>query len=172
MAGTTDASPSSRTDVSGQAAIRPPCGVDDERIFTFGLLLESYNRLTRLLDAELQRTDGISLQTYEVLLRIAREPQGFITMTGLSEAVSLTTGGITRLADRLEADGLVERVSCPSDRRKVHLTLTSRGNDVLATATEHHLQSLQEHVTSRVAPADLVVLHRVLDDLRSEPASE
>ena len=171
MAGPTDASPRP-TDESVQSAIRPPCGVDDERIFTFGLLLESYNRLTRLLDAELQRTDGISLQTYEVLLRIAREPHGLITMTGLAGAVSLTTGGITRLADRLEADGLVERVSCPNDRRKVHLTLTARGNEVLATATEHHLESLQAHVTSRVAPDDLIVLHRVLDDLRSEPGTQ
>jgi MarR family transcriptional regulator, 2-MHQ and catechol-resistance regulon repressor len=151
--------------------VRPPCGIDDERILTFGLLLEAHTRLTRLLDAELQRTDGISLQTYEVLLRVSRSPGGYITMSDLADAVALTTGGITRLADRLEADGLVARRSCPSDRRKVHLTLTERGARVLAAATEHHLVSLEEHVTSRLSPEDLAVLHRVLDDLRTDPST-
>jgi DNA-binding MarR family transcriptional regulator len=156
---------------SADGPITPPCGVDDERILTFGLLLEAHTRLTRLLDAELQRSDGISLQTFEVLLRIAREPGGHVTMTALADAVALTTGGITRLADRLEADGLVERVSCPVDRRKVHLRLTDRGMSVLAQATEHHLESLDRNVTSRIAAADLAVLHRVLDDLRTDPAA-
>jgi DNA-binding MarR family transcriptional regulator len=157
------------TATSTEAPVAPPCGVDDERILTFGLLLESHARLTRLLDRDLQASDGISLQTYEVLLRIARAPGGYITMSALADAVSLTTGGITRLADRLEADGLVERRSCPTDRRKVHLTLTPTGAQVLARATDHHLDSLQEHVASRVAPEDLPVLHRVLDDLRTDP---
>lgn len=147
----------------------PPCGVDDERIFTFGLLIEAHSRLTRLLDAELWASDGISLQTYEVLLRVSRAEHGFLTMSELAGAVSLTTGGITRLADRLTAEGLVERGACPTDRRKVHLTLTPRGHEVLGTATEHHLVSLQRQVTDRISGEDLVVLHRVLDDLRREP---
>jgi DNA-binding MarR family transcriptional regulator len=148
----------------------PPCGIDDERILTFGLLLESHARLTRLLDRVLQASDGISLQTYEVLLRVSRAPGGYITMSELADAVSLTTGGITRLADRLEVDGLVERRSCPTDRRKVHLTLTPQGMDVLTRATQHHLDSLDTHVASRVAAEDLPVLHRVLDELRHDPA--
>jgi MarR family transcriptional regulator, 2-MHQ and catechol-resistance regulon repressor len=146
------------------------CGVDDERILTFGLLLEAHARLTRILDAELRRSDGISLQTYEVLLRIGREPEARITMSGLAEAVALTTGGVTRLADRLTADGLVERRSCPGDRRVVWLTLTSAGWDMLAAATEHHLEHLETHVQSRIGPKDLPAVHRALDTLRTDPA--
>ena len=152
-----------------RAAGGPPCGVDDERILTFGLLLEAHARLTRLLDHDLQASDGISLQTFEVLLRVANAPGGYVTMSELADAVALTTGGITRLADRLESDGLVERRSCPADRRKVHLTLTDQGTAVLERATEHHLVSLEHHVTSRVHPDDLPVLRRVLDALRSPP---
>jgi DNA-binding MarR family transcriptional regulator len=157
------------SDADTAQVVIPPCGIDDERIFTFGLLLEAHARLTRLLDQELQASDGISLQTYEVLLRVSRAPGGFITMSELAEAVSLTTGGITRLADRLEADGLVERRSCPTDRRKVHLSLTPEGARVLAAAIEHHLESLEGHVASRVSTDDLSVLHRVLDTLRTDP---
>jgi DNA-binding MarR family transcriptional regulator len=144
--------------------------VDDERILTFGLLLEAHSRLTRILDADLRASDGITLQTYEVLLRVARSPEGHLSMTELADAVALTTGGVTRLADRLEADGLVERVSCPTDRRVVHLRLTPAGHETLARATGHHLESLERHVTSRLPAEDLPTLHRLLDTLRTPPA--
>lgn len=147
-----------------------PCGVDDPRIRTFGLLLEAHSQLTRLLDAELQDSDGISLQTFEVLLRISRSEWGRLTMSELADGVSLTTGGVTRLADRLENDGLVQRVSCPTDRRVVHLALTEQGRQTLATALTHHLDSLERLVTSRVSAKDTAVLDRVLDELRRPPA--
>lgn len=142
---------------------------DDERIHTFGLLIEAHARLTRLMDAELQASDGISLQTYEVLLRLGRSPDGRMTMTGLADAVSLTTGGVTRLADRLTEDGLVERLACPTDRRVVHLGLTPKGRKVLTAATRHHLAALDEHLVARVDAADLPTVRRVLDTLRHDP---
>jgi DNA-binding MarR family transcriptional regulator len=144
----------------------PPCGIDDPRIHTFGLLLEAHAQLTRLLDADLQRSDDISLQTFEVLLRISRAPEGRITMSALAGGVALTTGGVTRLADRLEKDGLVQRVSCPSDRRVVYLALTEQGRDTLALALTHHLDSLERRVTSRISVRDTATFNRVLDQLR------
>ncbi|MHB1137949.1 MAG: MarR family winged helix-turn-helix transcriptional regulator [Microthrixaceae bacterium] len=149
------------------AGFEPPCGVDDPRIHTFGLLLEAHARLTRALDADLQASDDISLQTFEVLLRIARSPGGRVTMSELADGVALTTGGVTRLADRLEKDGLVQRVSCPDDRRVTWLALTDRGQETLTVATQHHLDSLDRHVASRIASRDLPALHRALDTLRT-----
>jgi DNA-binding MarR family transcriptional regulator len=147
----------------------PPCGVDDPRIRTFGLLLEAHAQLTRVLDADLQASDGISLQTFEVLLRISRADGGHVTMSELAGGVSLTTGGVTRLADRLEREGLVQRVSCPGDRRVVHLTLTDAGRSTLARALEHHLDALELRVASRLSPKDLPALERSLDALRQPP---
>lgn len=157
-------------DAAVAAPFVAPCGVDDPRIRTFGLLLEAHSQLTRLLDAELQDSDGISLQTFEVLLRISRSEWGRLTMSELADGVSLTTGGVTRLADRLENDGLVQRVSCPTDRRVVHLALTEQGRQTLATALTHHLDSLERLVTSRVSAKDTAVLDRVLDELRRPPS--
>ncbi len=143
-----------------------PCGVDDPRIRTFGLLLEAHAQLTRQLDADLQDTDGISLQTFEVLLRIARSEDSRMTMSELASGVSLTTGGVTRLADRLESDGLVQRVSCPTDRRVVFLALTEQGDETFAAALEHHLASLDRRVASRVSARETATMDRVLDRLR------
>ncbi len=147
----------------------PPCGIDDPRIHTFGLLLEAHAQLTRQLDADLHASDDISLQTFEVLLRISRAAEGRITMSALAGGVALTTGGVTRLADRLEKDGLVQRVSCPSDRRVVYLALTDLGGRTLATALAHHLESLERRVASRISPEDTATFNRVLDELRTAP---
>ena len=87
-------------------------------------------------------------------------------MSELANAVSLTTGGVTRLADRLERDGLVERRSCPTDRRVVHLSLTAAGHGTLARALEQHLDNLEDRVVSRVDPDALAVVDTVLDELR------
>ena len=146
-----------------------PCGVDDPRIRTFGLLLEANARLTRLLDADLRASDGLTLQTFEVLLRVARSDGGQVTMSELAAATSLTTGGVTRLADRLTRDGLVERVACPGDRRVVHVRLTAAGHQMLERALDHHLGHLEAHVASRIDPGDLDTFERVLDTLRHDP---
>jgi MarR family transcriptional regulator, 2-MHQ and catechol-resistance regulon repressor len=148
-------------------AFEPPCGIDDPRIHTFGLLLEAHSRLTRALDADLQASDGITLQTFEVLLRIARADGGRISMSDLADGVAITTGGVTRLADRLQKDGLVQRVSCPSDRRVVYLALTDAGHRTLGVALQHHLDSLDRHVAGRIAADDLPAVHRTLDTLRT-----
>lgn len=162
----TDTTTTGPVAVGRAGAPEPPCGVDDPRIRTFGLLLEAHARLTRVLDAELRASDGIALQTLEVLLRLSRSPDARMTMSELAAGLSLTTGGVTRLADRLERDGLVERSACPTDRRVVHLHLTTEGRDVLAVALDHHLQSLEHHVASRIDDADRPALERALDTLR------
>lgn len=144
--------------------------LDDNRIRTFGLLLEAHARLTRLLDDELRDADQISLQTFEVLLRLGRAERGHRTMSELAEELALTTGGVTRLADRLEQAGLVRRGACPGDRRVVRLSLTDEGHSILVAALDHHLDALDRHVMQRVDAADLSVLERVLDTLRSDPS--
>ena len=97
----------SKEDIPASDTPQAVCGVDDERILTFGLLLEAHARLTKVLDPDLRTSDGITLQTFEVLLRIHRSDHNRMTMSALAGGVALTTGGVTRLADRLEAEGLV-----------------------------------------------------------------
>lgn len=143
---------------------------DDTSTRTFGLLVEAHARLTRILDAELVATEGISLQTFEVLLRIGRSPEGWVTMSQLAGAVALTTGGVTRLADRLERDGLVRRGACPTDRRVVHLELTENGREVLDRAFVRHVEGLERHVRSRLDPRQEAALQEALDILRTDPA--
>ena len=86
-------------------------------IEVFGLLLEAHARLVARLDRELLEHRGMPLKSFEVLIRLARTPGESLTAGELARAVALSSGGTTRLVDRLEARGLVARESDTRDRR-------------------------------------------------------
>ena len=149
------------------AATASPCPgpVGDERITVMGLLMETHGRLTRVLGAELEELSGIPLGWYDVLIRIGRSAEGRLTMTQLGAEVLLTSGGITRLVDRMAEAGYVERQNCPSDRRSVYVALTTAGRVKLEEATAVHLDGLQRHLVDPLDEDDrrhLVVALRKL----------
>src|SRR5437588_12963424 len=124
--------------------------IDDPRITTFGRLFEAHARLTHVLNEELEREAGLPLLWYGVLLHIGRSPGGMRPIGELIEATAFTSGGVTRLVDRMERAGYVERKPCPTDRRVQYVALTDAGRDMLERATEVHLRGLQEHMFSRL----------------------
>ncbi|MGZ4689517.1 MAG: MarR family winged helix-turn-helix transcriptional regulator [Acidimicrobiia bacterium] len=140
---------------------------DDERIRAFGLLHEAHRRLDRALNCSLEQTCGISGPFFEVLLRVGRSPGGRLNMSELATQLGLTSGGTTRLVDRAVAAGLVERTSCPTDRRVQWVVLSDVGERKLDEAIEVHLEDLQHEFIDRLEPAELVVLERALDKLRA-----
>ncbi len=157
--------PDAPHDSAAEAPPAPPCGVDDPRIFTFGLLLEAHSALTRQLDADLQDSVGISCRPSRCCCA-SHARSGTDDHVGAGQRVSLTTGGVTRLADRLEKDGPGAAGVVPERPAVVWLALTDQGREMLTEALGHHLDSLERRVSSRISPRDTAVLNRVLDTLR------
>src|SRR3982751_1849888 len=92
-------------------------------------LLRTADALKRSI-AKLIEPDGITPQQYNVL-RILRGAgrDGLPTLT-IGERMIEQTPGVTRLVDRLERKGLVARVPCPKDRRRVFCRITPEGLDL------------------------------------------
>ena len=88
---------------------------DDARVLAFGRLQGAANRLEYLLGRALERECGITHLMYEVLLIVGRAGADGLTMRSIAQEQVLTTGGATRLVDRMEALGLVTRTASPSD---------------------------------------------------------
>ena len=92
----------------------------------------------------------MSLSTYDVLLRLARVRDG-LRMRDLANQVFMTTGGLTRLADRLERDGLITRTRSAEDLRGYEARITPAGRRALKRANRQHLDDVRElfldHVT-------------------------
>jgi DNA-binding MarR family transcriptional regulator len=145
-----------------------PCPVSDERITLMGLLVETHAHLTRVLGAELEQACAMPLTWFDVLIRLARSPDEHLTMTQLASEVSLTSGGITRLVDRIAEAGYVERQSCATDRRSVYVALTPAGRAKMEEAIAVHVAGLDRHLLAPLGDEDRAALEVALRKLRSE----
>ncbi len=135
---------------------------DDPRLGAWRAFLQAHARVTRRLDEELRAEHELSLAEYDALLQIASSAGRRIRMSALADRVILSRSGITRLIDRLVADGFVERASCASDARGAEAVLTRDGLDRLRAASRTHLRGIEEFFLSSVPAADLAVLERSL----------
>ena len=106
-------------------------------------LLRAHALLTKELDAELERGHGISLSTYEVLLHLVRAGDGRMRMSELAESVILSRSGLTRLVDRLEREGLLERCACTNDARGSFACITDAGRERFTAAQDTHLEGVR-----------------------------
>lgn len=141
--------------------------IADPRITTLGRLIEAHALLTHRLDRELVEACDLPLLWYGVLLLIGRSEKGLRPMHELIEATAFTSGGVTRLVDRMEQAGYVERRPCPSDRRVTWVGLTIEGRTMLTRATAVHLRGIQEHLIDRLEPGEVGQLDAILDKLRA-----
>ena len=140
---------------------------DDGRITEFGLLIEATRRLMRIVETSLRDSHDLTGVEFEAMVRIGRSPDRQISMSDLANQMVLTSGGITRLVDRLAADDYVDRVSCPSDRRVQWAHLTDAGIEKVTQALETHLADLDDHFFSAMSPKERATTIPVLDRLRT-----
>jgi DNA-binding MarR family transcriptional regulator len=127
--------------------------------------LRAHAALTRELSAELVAEHGLTINDYEVLLHLQREPEKRLRRVDLAGRVLLTASGITRLLEGLEDQGLVERAACETDRRVVYAKLTDAGEQKLREASGTHLAGIHELFTSRFGEDELAALSSLLGRL-------
>jgi DNA-binding MarR family transcriptional regulator len=132
------------------------------------VFLRAHAQITRKLEGELLAEHDLPLPSYDVLLQLAESPGRRLRMTELADRVLLSRSGLTRLVDRLEREGLVERAACPNDARGTHAVLTDVGLDRLRGAAPTHLRGVSEHVTSRLTEVELVQLRTLMLKLMTE----
>ena len=117
-----------------------------------------------MLEHELEVQRGLSLHWYDALLQL-HEAGGRLRMQELADRVLLHKSSISRLVDRMETAGLVERVACPSDGRSRYAVITPEGRQVLRRAAPVHLRGIERHFAAHLTDSDVVALSRVLAKL-------
>ncbi|MDE3008364.1 MAG: MarR family transcriptional regulator [Acidobacteriota bacterium] len=141
------------------------CPSGDEKVVLFGLLLETNARLAKDFGAELETKCDLPLAWFDVLLQLRRTPDGRLKMNQIADAIVHSTGGTTRLIDRLEESGYVRRENCPSDRRAIYVAITDAGNAKLDEALNVHLAFLDENLATRLSDAERETLSELLNKL-------
>lgn len=136
---------------------------NDELILTFGRLQGAANRLGYILGRALEEECGITHLMYEVLLILGRAGEPGLSMRAVAQEQVLTTGGATRLVDRMEAAGLVERAEDPDDRRGRLVRLTPEGEETALRASRVHVENIRRYFLEPLPEADRA---RFAEDLR------
>lgn len=139
---------------------------DDERLTTVGLLFESAAGLRRVFERRLETEQSLSNQAFDVLIRLARTPGSELRMSELAAQSSLTPSGLTRSVDRLQQQGLVNRRTCPEDRRGAFAVLTPAGQKLMDRAVPEHIGHVNEVLSDLFTPEEEATFSRLLRRLR------
>ena len=138
-----------------------------DELGAWGGFLRTHFVVRRELERRLLNRHGLLMSGYAVLLRLAwAGPEGQ-RMSELAEEAMMTSGGLTRLADRLERDGLITRTRSPDDLRGYVARITPAGRRLLRRANEQHLvdvrQLFLDHLTDDEIRMLAAVWRRIKD---------
>jgi DNA-binding MarR family transcriptional regulator len=121
-------------------------------------LLRVHAAVTRALDADLLVHCRLSLSAFEVLARVACAPEGHLRISDLAHAALLSQSRVSRLVDALEAEGYLERRSCPRDSRVVHATITERGRRLADEAAAVHAAAVDTRFLAHLSEEQVAEL--------------
>ena len=123
-----------------------------------------------MLERVAESRGGLPLGEHFLLVQIARGPENGIRPTDLAARSLLTKSGVTRALDRLERDGLIERRTCPSDKRGFHIFLTPRGRHLLKRSAPSHIRAIAKHFAEPLSSDELAVMTTALERIAAIPA--
>lgn len=129
------------------------------RTFLYGVNLLMENISTAL---EQDPRFDLSLDEYEILVRLSEAPEGRIRMSGLADQVVHSRSRLTHTVARLEKRGILERVRCSGDGRGREAVLTEAGAELLRQAAPVHVASVRERLLDAVGTEDLLELGRIM----------
>lgn len=135
----------------------------------------------QIADAVDRLTDLWSLAAQEAVLRLslhqlralrALEADPDLNLTALADQLGIGLPTASRLCDRLEAAGLIERSSHPHKRREVQLRLTGQGDRVLGDVAARRAQALGAALASMAADERAALSHGMRAFLAAQKTSE
>ena len=140
--------------------------LDQQQLKLWVAFLAAHAAVLDTLERGMEQDVGLPLPWYDVLVNLSMAPEGRLRLGELAESVILTRSGITRLLDRMDAAGLVQREPAPGDRRGYFAVLTQKGQSLLEQAAPGHSQRAWDcfiqHIKSEEFPALQAVFDRVL----------
>jgi MarR family 2-MHQ and catechol resistance regulon transcriptional repressor len=134
-------------------------------VVAVGRLIGAHFALTKELSAQLVADHGLTLNEYEVLMLLARAPDGVMRRIDLAHEVRLSPSGVTRMLDRLEAGGLVGKRACVKDARVTYAELTDAGLAKLEECAPGHVAAAERLLGERFDDHELSSLVELLGRL-------
>ncbi|ASO20802.1 DNA-binding MarR family transcriptional regulator [Actinoalloteichus hoggarensis] len=132
-------------------------------------LMEVHAMVLAELEHEFATRHGLSISEFDALSNI---PTGGVRLRELTDRVVLSQSALSRLVDRLERRGLVERSVLPDDSRAVYVRLTSAGRRLMLAAVHTNAAVVERSFADRLSTPELGTLGTVLGRLRPRRDTE
>jgi DNA-binding MarR family transcriptional regulator len=138
----------------------------DDRLSPSAALLAAQVALDRALERHASSTLGLDSYTADLLVQLMRAPEHRLRGVDLARQLLITTSRTSRLIDRAEAAGLVERRPDPNDRRAQQVAITARGEQLALEFAPYLLAVLDRVFVEQFTSAELKTLTRLLTRVR------
>ena len=136
------------------------------------LAAETWESLFRAQVAVMRRLQSgpafkeLAVNEYDVLFTLSRCPSGWLRLNELNDNVLLSQSSLSRLVERLEKRGLLERMPAPQDGRGVLLKLTDAGRDLQKQIGREHVRDISALITPALTASEQRELLRLTEKLR------
>lgn len=137
-----------------------PRWLTDEQQQVWRTYLLGSTLLQERIDADL-RPFGIDRAEYEILVVLSEGEDRRLRMAELADAVHQSRSRLTHTVARMEKANLIQRQSCPTDRRGVWAELTDAGLDLIRSAAPAHVETVRRHFVEVMSEAEYTALGRV-----------
>jgi DNA-binding MarR family transcriptional regulator len=127
-------------------------------------LVRAHAGIARSLDARLSADHDLTVNEYNCLLLLERAEERRMRRVDIAETMVLSPSGVTRMLDRLESAGLVEKAKCSADARVTYAVLTEGGRKRLRAAGKSHNAVIDEMVGA-LPQRDIKQLAEILERL-------
>jgi MarR family 2-MHQ and catechol resistance regulon transcriptional repressor len=110
----------------------------------FVVLSRAHGAVTRITEQDIAR-HGFSPGEFAILEALYH--RGPLLLGEVQRKILVSSGGVTYLVDRLVAQGLVERLDCPTDRRARYASLTAKGEELIGRIFPSHAAAVEQAVS-------------------------
>ena len=109
-------------------------------------LQSAYLSTASVLERALDERCDLGLSEFEILDLVAEERQDPCLMRDLVQRTPMTQSALSRIVDRLQKAGLVQRMECGFDRRSMFVEVTEKGAKVHAEAQQVYRSLLADEL--------------------------
>ncbi|MBN1161234.1 MAG: MarR family transcriptional regulator [Dehalococcoidales bacterium] len=128
------------------------------------LLIHQCHRLIERNELAVLKKVGLTPRKHAVLLALKRLP-GPLKVVDVAVWLDRKANGISRLVDRMEKDGIINRTRDTLDRRATSLTITEKGQQIYEKAEELFFQLIRD-IFKEFSEDELITLSKIMERVR------
>jgi DNA-binding MarR family transcriptional regulator len=137
-------------------------------VLLWEVIARAHSSMTAAIEREMLPKTGIPLGWYEVLAHLRRAPNEMLRFQDLARIEGITDSGASRRLNLMIKAGLIDRHSCPTDRRGVYAHLTEKGKAAYEKAHAVFLKSLDRNLGTLLEPGEAEAISAALARLTPE----